>query len=271
MERGLVRRWEWMLGVIALLFAFWLWSGPPVAAQTITETYKLYLPLVSKAPDPCEAIDGGTYTTLDVVADPTGLRPPNDPETDPGFNLGLLGYELTDETKGLIYYDGGGDAVQPPTFQYLFGDHRIPTFPNVYKLHNSDGTVVTSYPVTMLGMETELAEIIYTPESGYDIGGGYDAMVAYASTERITLIYNRYDNLHGYAVYIENICVEPSLLALFRQMEADDNAPPQALPVVRGGQPLGRARGEEIRIVIRDQGTAMDPRACNSWWDNACP
>ncbi len=270
MARSSMRRFGWMLGVVALLFVFWLWSGPPVAAQTITETYKLYLPLVSKAPDPCAAIDGASYTTLDVAIDPT-LPPPNNPAADPGFNLGLLGYEWTDETRGLIYYNGGGAAVQPPTFQYLFGDHRIPTFPNVYKLHNSDGTVVTSYPVTMLGMGTELAEIIYTPESGYDIGSGYDAMVAYASTERITLIYNRNDNLRGYAVYIENICVEPSLLALFRQMEADDTAPPQYLPVVRGGQPLGRARGEEIRIVIRDQGTAMDPRACNSWWDNDCP
>ncbi len=266
------RRNGWMLGIglMAALFAFWLRHAPPVAAQTITETYKLYLPLVSKAPDPCEAIDGASYTTLSVAIDST-LPPPNDPESDPGFNLGLLGYELTDETKGLIYYNGGGASVQPPTFQYLFGDRRIPNFPNVYRLHNSDGTVVTSYPVTMLGMETAPAEVIYTPESGYDIGSGYDAMVAYASTERITLIYNRNDNLRGYAVYIENICVEPSLLALFRQQEADDSAPPSALPVVRGGQPLGRARGSEIRVVIRDQGTAMDPRACNSWWDNACP
>ncbi len=269
-----MRRRAFLIGMMAvaaaLLFAFVVQGRESIAAQTITDTYKLYLPLVSKAPDPCEAIEGASYTTLDVAIEPT-LPPPNDPESDPGFNLGLLGYELTDETKGLIYYDGGGAAIQPPTLQYLFGDHRIPIFPNVYKLHNSDGTVVTTYPVTMLGMRTELAEIIYTPESGYDIGNGYDAMVAYASTERITLIYNRYDNLHGYAVYIENICVEPSLLALFRQMEADDTAPPSYLPVVRGGQPLGRARGEEIRVVIRDQGTAMDPRACNSWWNNDCP
>ncbi len=265
-------RWiRWSLVIVAVgLVALWTGGLSKVSAQTVTETYKIYLPMLRRDPDPCAPIDGVSYTTLSVAIDST-LPPPNDPESDPGFNLGLLGYELTDEARQLIYYTGGGAAIQPPTFQYLFGDLRVPNFPNVYKLHNSDGTVVTSYPVTMLGMETAPLEIIHAPESGYDIGLGYDAMVAYASTERITLIYNRNDNLRGYAVYIEGICVEPSLLALFQQQEADDNAPPAALPVVQGGQPLGRARGSEIRVVIRDQGTAMDPRACNSWWNNACP
>ena len=38
-------------------------------------------------------------------------------------------------------------------------------------------------------------EIIHLPDSGYDIGGGYDALVLYASEERITLKYTRDDNV----------------------------------------------------------------------------
>ncbi len=239
-----------------------------VAAEPLTDTWTIYLPLISKAPAVCAPIDGVSYETLSVVN--SHGEAPNNPATDPGFNLGLLGYNWVDAERSLVYYNGGEDP-NAPTLYWLFGDHRTPAIPNVYQLHNSDGSVVTSYPVTMMGMTVTPAEIIYTPDSGYDIGDGYDAMVAYATQERITLIYNRNDDLHGYAIYIEGICTEPSLLALFQQQEADDSAPPTALPVVRGGQPLGRARGDEIRIVIRDQGTAMDPRACNSWWGHRCP
>ncbi len=261
-----MRRLVWVgVGLFLLIV---LARPAPVAAEVVSDTYHLYLPLVSKAPDPCAPIDGASYTTLSVAyGDPL---PPNDPATDPGFNLGLLGYNEIDAAHSLVYYNGGEDP-NAPILYWLFGDHRTPEIPHTYQLHNSDGSVVTSYPVTMMGMAVTPAEILYTPESGYDIGSGYDAMVAYATTERITLIYNRNDNLHGYAVYIENICVEPSLRALFESVEADDSHPPSELPVVAGGQPIGRARGGEIRVVIRDQGTPMDPRACNSWWGNRCP
>ena len=106
-------------------------------------------------------------------------------------------------------------------------------------------------------------EIIHTPDSGYDIGESYDALVLYASQTQITLKYTRDDNIKdGYTVYVDGICVEPSLLALYEQLDASGR---QNLPAVQGGQPLGRARNAEIVVNIRDKACPMDPRA-RDWW-----
>ncbi|MCL7454490.1 MAG: hypothetical protein M8467_15740, partial [Anaerolineae bacterium] len=66
-----------------------------------------------------------------------------------------------------------------------------------------------------------------------------------------------------YTVHVENVCVEPSLLALYRQWDAAGRV---RLPALRGGQPFGRARGTEIGVAIRDSGTFMDPRSRKDWW-----
>jgi hypothetical protein len=62
---------------------------------------------------------------------------------------------------------------------------------------------------------------------------------------------------------VENVCVEPSLLALYETL---DDAGRVQLPALRGGQPFGRALGTEIRVAIRDAGTFMDPRSRKDWW-----
>jgi len=38
------------------------------------------------------------------------------------------------------------------------------------------------------------------------------------------------------------------------------------LPALRAGQAFGRARGDEIGGVIRDNGAFMDPRSRKDWW-----
>ena len=217
--------------------------------------YRVYLPLVSRPPDPCRPISGASYSSLFVVT-------PTNPtaENDPGFNIGLLGWELTDADKGLVDY-GVGDT-KAPKFYYLFADLRTPDFSNVYRLYEGDGTLNTEWPVTVVGLAVTTDEIIHTPDSGYDIQYGYDAMVIYASRERIALNYTRGDNLLGYTVYVDGICVEPSLLALYAQLDAADR---YDLPVVRGGQAIGRAWNTEVRVAVRDTGTALDPRGLD-WW-----
>jgi hypothetical protein len=115
-------------------------------------------------------------------------------------------------------------------------------------------------------METAPYETIYTPDSGYDIGGGYDALVLYASQTQLTLNYTREDDVvRGYTIHIEEICVEPDLLALYQQANAAGRG---SLPAVRGGQPLGRSPGGEIMVAIRDSGSFMDPRSHYDWWKN---
>lgn len=235
-----------------------------VVSASATLTPMAYLPLVSCPPDPCRPISGASYSSLSVV-NPTNP----DPETNPDYNLALLGYDLTDAYKGLVYY-GPGDT-NAPQFYYFFGDRRLPVFSNVYRVHGWDWEQMVPlppppmpWPVTAVGFEVAAGdEIIHAPDSGYDIGEGYDALVLYASQTQITLKYTREDDIiDGYTVYVDGICVEPSLLALYEQLDASGR---QNLPAVQGGQPLGRARNAEIVVSIRDKACPMDPRA-RDWW-----
>ena len=115
-------------------------------------------------------------------------------------------------------------------------------------------------------MAVNPGELIYVPDSGYDIGGGYDAHVLYASNERITLKYTGEDNVYvGYTIYVENVCVEPDLLALYQTLDA---AGRQELPALHGGQPFGRALGGEIRVAVRDSFQFLDPRSRKDWWQD---
>lgn len=237
-------------------------SAPTLFAGDIITGEKdvfVFLPLVLSNYNPgCEPIPGASYAALSVV------NPHNpDAENDPGYNLGLLGYEVTEAYRGLVDYAGGEDP-NAPQFPYLFGDQRTPNFPQVYRLHHGSGEPVTDWPVTMLGMEVALTETLHVPESGYRIDPqGYQVMVIYASEARIAINYTRGDNLLGYTIYIENVCVEPSLLALYRQLDAAGRT---HLPALRGSEPFGRATSAEIRLVIRDTGSAMDPRSRKDWW-----
>lgn len=86
----------------------------------------------------------------------------------------------------------------------------------------------------------------------------------YADSNRITLKYTGEDSVvSGYALHIEGVCVEPKLLALYNQM---NGAGRRQLPALKPFQPLGRARGVEIQVTIRDTGKFMDPRVRKDWW-----
>ncbi len=275
----MIKRHQWLqnmgaVGIVVLIIAALLWRSQakdkvpaPVRAGTISATQHTFLPLICYTPLACAAIPGTTYSFLFVDINPQ-IPPPGDAEADPGYNLSLLGYEPTNAYKGLIEYNGASDPRPPPQLYTLFGDERTPDFAQVYKLHNSDGTPITSFPVTMAGLTVSPNEIIHAPDSGYDIQYGYDAMVIYASEQCIALNYTRHDNLQGYTVYVTGICVEPSLLQLYRRLDA---AGRHDLPVVKGFDPIGRAWTHEIKVVIRDTGTAMDPRSCKDWWAGRCP
>jgi len=83
--------------------------------------------------------------------------------------------------------------------------------------------------------------MIHVPASGYDIGGGYEVLVLYASTQRITLKYTLEDNVvEGYTLHIEHICVDPTLLALYERW---NDAGRSQLPDRRLATP-GRAKSE---------------------------
>jgi hypothetical protein len=226
-------------------------------------TYYVYLPFINK-PE-CQPILGESYNTGSVNPPPTD-RPA---EEHADLNLALRGYELTNAFKGLVDIGGGGDP-SAPQLPGLFADDRTGTFSNVYQVYDWDwgcncrGGLLTNWDVTLAGLATTPGETIHVPDSGRSIGSGYEVLVLYASTERIALKYTRDDNvILGYTLHIGNVCVDPNLLALYQESNSTGRG---QLPALRSGQAPGRARGAEIGVAIRDNGTFMDPRSRNDWW-----
>lgn len=211
------------------------------------------------------AVPGVAYGTLPVAGPPTD-RPA---AQHPDINLAIRGYTPTTAALRLVEYGGEGDALAPQ-LDTLFGDRRVPTFTSAFRVYKWDwdcncrGEPNDNWPVTLLGMGVAPGEVIRTPDSGYDIGGGHDVLVLYAAPGRLTLKYTREDNVvSGYTIHLENVCVEPRLLSLYRAANA---AGRDQLPALRGGQPLGRALGGEIMAAVRDTGTFLDPRSRKDWW-----
>jgi hypothetical protein len=227
-------------------------------------TIYVYLPLIAKA-EVCQPIPEESYGDFPVNGDRTD--PPA--EEHPDLNLALRGYELTDAYKGLVDYSGGSDS-NAPQLPGLFADNRTATFSNVYQVYGWDwecncrGSLITDWDVTLAGLAVTPDETIHVPDSGYSIGGGYEVLVLYATSDRITLKYTPDDHVKwGYTLHVENICVEPRLLALYQSW---NDAGRGSLPALRAGQAFGRARGSEIGVVIRDWGAFMDPRSRKDWW-----
>jgi hypothetical protein len=229
-------------------------------------TYSYFLPVVSGWG--C-AIPGGSYGTVAVFSAPT--NPPA--ENHPDLNLALRGYTTTVAYRGIVDLPGPPSDPGAPQLYTLFRDHRVPTFSTVYQVYDWDwncncrGGLITEYAVTLAGFLVAPDEAICTPGSGYDIGrraAGYEVMVLYAAANRITLKYTREDNVvYGYTIHIENISVDPNLLALYQAMNSAGRA---NLPALYAGQFIGAAMGNEIQVAIRDTGSFMDPRSHYDWW-----
>ncbi|NOZ26894.1 MAG: hypothetical protein GXP39_02440 [Chloroflexi bacterium] len=255
------RRWTALAGWIPLLALLYLPITAPSTAQ------RIYLPFMAAAPQACQPIPEEQYGTLSVNPPPTD-RPA---ERHADLNLSLRGYKPTSAYKGLVDYAGGHDP-NAPRLSGLFLDGRAATFRSVYQVYDWDwtcncrGSPIPSPPVTLAGLATTPGEPIRVPDSGYTIGSGYEVLVLYADAHRITLKYTRDDNVvHGYTLHLEHICVDPALLALY---DAWNEAGRARLPALRAGQALGRARGAEIGVAIRDSGTFMDPRSRKDWWQS---
>lgn len=234
-----------------------------IHSSDVLTTY-VYLPFIAKA-EVCQPIPGESYGDLSVNGAPT--NPPA--EEHPDLNLSLRGYELTDAYKGLVDYSGGSDP-NAPQLPGLFADNRTATFSAVYQVYSWDwgcncrGALITNPEVTLAGLAVTPGETIHVPDSGYTIGSGYEVLVLYANTDCITLKYTPDDNvMYGYTLHVENICVEPNLLALYQSWNAAGRG---HLPALRAGQAFGCARGSEIGVAIRDRGTFMDPRSRKDWW-----
>jgi len=214
---------------------------------------------------PCQEIPGMTYQSLAIEGSPTD-RPP---AQHADLNVELRGWQPTGGTLGLIDLNGDTDTGAPKLYT-LFADDRTPTFVRNYQVYDWDwgcncrGALVTDWETTLSGMAVAPGEIIQCPRSDYNIGADNTALVLFVDDNSITLKYTANDNVvHGYTIHLVGVCVEPSLRARY---DANRAAGSTELPALRGDQSLGRARGSELIVAIRDTGAFMDPRSRKDWW-----
>ncbi len=236
-------------------------TSTPTATRGVTPT---------PPPDPCRPIPEleAQRGHLNIVGPPANRPADQHPE----YNLALRGYVQADEDLRLVHYDGHTDLGAPQLYDIF---DRVPRFTSAWRVNQwlygarpeRAGPPETAYPVSLLGFETHPEELIRVPDANYDIGRGYRVQVLHASEQRITLKYTGEDSVvSGYTLHIENICVEPGLLASYREF---DRAGRGSLPAVMAKAPIGRPHGHEILVSIRDTGRWMDPRSKKDWWHRA--
>ena len=232
---------------------------------------KIFLPLIGQASgtSDCPIRSTARYHSIPVLPPPTD-RPA---AAHADLNLALRGYVATSAYLGLVDYNGTADPAAPK-IPGMFSDGREPTFTATFRVRDwnwgcgGSGCVgdPLAYPgVTLLEMATARGEGIAIPSRSAEIyGGGYQAMVLYAEEQRITLKYTREDNVvQGYTVHLENLCVDPELLSLYRALDASGR---RKLPALRNDEGLGTAAGNAIGVAVRDTGSFQDPRSRKDWW-----
>jgi len=203
------------------------------------------------------------YGTLTIEGRPE-MRPAAD---HPDLNLARRGWELADATRGLVDYGGATDPGAPRLAGLLA---TAPIVRATYRVYDWDwgrmarGAPIASPPVTLITLAANPQQLVRVPDSGRTLGDGYQVLVLYADTGRITLKYTREDSVVvGYTLHLENVRVAPDLLALYREADAGGRS---RLPALRAGQALGWAVGDAIGVAIRDNGAFMDPRSRKDWW-----
>ena len=225
------------------------------------------------APEPvtgdCPQASDNAYTTVPV--DGGGLSHPDYLHAD--LNLAVRGYAPADAASDLFNKDGPVDS-DPPQLAGIFGDYRRPSFGATYRVYDWDwscgehgcrGPLTETGAATLLTLQANAGEALGIPHRGAQVyGGGYKALVLYAESSRITLGYTREDSVaNGYVVHLENVCVDPHLLALYQSSNATGRA---FLPALREDETLGTAATGQVMVAVRDRGVFWDPRARQDWW-----
>jgi len=271
--KNFFKRWHFFVfaGLLLLASAGTLHAEERSPNSTVPPTSAtLYLPVVFGRPLPaCPLTSDRAYELIPVDGPPAD----HPDELHGDLNLSLRGHTPVSATLGLLDINGPTDG-DAPQVAGLFGDERTPAFTSAHRIYGwdwscgTDGCAspeLTPQAVSLLGMAVDVDETLSFPSREAEIyGGDFSALVLYASENRITLGYTRHDSVApGYAVHLESICVDPNLLALYRQANADGRG---NLPGLHNGDMLGTARTSEVLVSVRDRGDFMDPRSRKDWW-----
>ncbi|HXF63099.1 MAG TPA: hypothetical protein VNK95_15850 [Caldilineaceae bacterium] len=279
------RAWLFALFFGLLLLASWA-AQPAQAQESPTQTLPpgngtlppraLYLPAIQRvspsaaSPSGCPAESSNQYAATPILGSPRRSPPP--PEQDPDLNLTLRGFVATSALLGLVNINGDTDP-DAPQLAGLFSPRRAPVFTAAYQVHDWNwscpnggcrGEPLRHPEVTLVGLAARPGEPVYPPSRRAPIWGNAIAQVLFAEETRLTLAYTRDDSpAYGYVIHLENVCVDPNLLALYRSLH---QAGRTSLPALRAGDPIGSARSDVIQVAVRDTGSFMDPRSRKDWW-----
>lgn len=221
--------------------------------------------------DSCPNSSTRSYSLIPVTG-PT-IEHPDQLHGD--LNLGLRGYVPTSVAPGLVDIPGPTDS-DPPQLSAVMPDNAAIALARSYRVHNwnwgcgehgCQGGELGGVEVSMVGIAATPGMQVSIPSRRAQIyGGGYVALIVFADTTRLTLVYTREDSVaNGYAVHLEHVCVDPALLSAYR---AANQSGRSTLPGVRSGEVIGVASGEEIAVAVRDRGRFADPRSRKDWWQS---
>lgn len=216
----------------------------------------------------CPVASAQQYTAIPVAGG--GLAHPAELHAD--LNLALRGYQPAPGAAALFDKDGPIDSDPPQLAGVLAGSalsfgqsFQVFDWDWACATHGCRGQPLAQPEVSLIALQLQPGAPLSIPRRGSQIfEGGFKALVLYAEATRLTLGYTREDSVaNGYAVHIENFCVDPSLLALYQASAAAGRA---ALPALREGESIGVAASGEVLIAVRDRGAFLDPRSRLDWW-----
>jgi len=170
-----------------------------------------------------------------------------------------------------LYGWAGFDAGAP----YLYG--LLGRRPNIYEVFSlkkkNRSPLEATWPVHAMNVwEDNIDTTVRVPDAtGYQISGGFEALVAYADESNITLNYLEEDQVAiGYAVQINNINVDPNIVKAYKDNEKCVSAGgsiKRYLLALKVGDPIGTTSNRSFFVVVRDSGAFMDPRLIQDWWE----
>lgn len=229
------------------------------------------LPAVPVDDGGCPAPSANSYTLIPVAG--AGIEHPDHLHGD--LNLSLRGYNATDARAQLVSINGPTDA-DPPQLNTVLRTGASSALSATYRVnrwdwgcgeHGCRQSEPVPAAVSLLGFAAPQGEPVFVPSRNAQIyGGGYIALVLYAETTRLTVVYTREDSVaNGYTVHFENLCVDPELVAMYR---AANEAGRRNLPALRRDDTVGLAGQSELLVAVRDRGTFGDPRSRKDWWQS---
>ena len=245
----------------------------------------LYLPQIAHIgqaanegdPNGCPTVSEANYASVPVF----GARAGHPPPIHADLNLAVRGYVTTTAALTLVDINGPTDD-DAPRLGTLFAARPLPAFVGAYQVngwdwgsaecpdalwagHGCRAAPIADPHVTLLAMASARGEPVLAPYRRAEIyPARYVALALYAEETRLTLGYTREDSAAvGYVVHLEDICVDPNLLALYRTLDAAGRT---SLPAVRSMEQVGVAAGPALKTAVRDTGSFMDPRSRKDWW-----